>query len=79
MERISLRKTVTASAVMVGIAIAGAGSAHAAPSESSAGGAHVEQSQTNGSTAIRTSPSTRAEVWTFGPHVSPVMVWLVAD
>jgi hypothetical protein len=41
----------------------------AAPAGDSTGGAHVEHTRTAGSTAIRTSPRTIAEVATVSPHL----------
>jgi hypothetical protein len=43
------------------------------------GGANAARTQTNGSTALHTSPATIAEQRQYGPQVSPDMVWLVAD
>lgn len=87
MMRGRLWKAVTLGAAAAGMAVCGAGTAQAtAPSVSAGstqtandGGANSVRTQTKGSTAIHTSPRTTAEIWTFGPNVSPVMVWLVAD
>lgn len=43
------------------------------------GGAKAERTETNGSTALHTSPSTVVEQRRNGPQVSPDMVWLIAD
>ncbi len=43
------------------------------------GGATAARTETNGSTALHTSPATVAEQRQYGPQVSPNMIWLVAD
>lgn len=43
------------------------------------GGANAQRTETNGSTALHTSPATTVERRQYGPQVSPNMVWLLAD
>ncbi len=44
-----------------------------------AGGANAARTETNGSTALHTTPATIAEHQQYGPQVSRDMVWLLAD
>lgn len=82
---------LAAAAAAAGVSFFGVATAEAAPppppaavtgteTDCTTGGAKATRCQTNGSTALRTSPApTAAGQRTYGPYVSPDMVWIVAD
>lgn len=80
---------IAVAAAIAGMSYFGVATAQAAPpppaglsgttSDCTTGGAKAKRCETNGSTALHTSPATIAEHRLYGPSISPDMVWLVAD
>ncbi len=80
---------IAVAAAIAGMSYLGVATAQAAPqqpagvtgttSDCSTGGANAERCETNGSTALRTSPANVGEQRVYGPFISPDMVWIVAD
>ncbi|AQT78684.1 hypothetical protein B1R94_04630 [Mycolicibacterium litorale] len=82
-------KVLAVGVAMAGLSFLGITTAEAAPApagitgttqDCTSGGADATRCQTNGSTAIKTSPSpVRGGPGRYGPYISPDQVWLVAD
>lgn len=89
MTSAALWKSLTVGATMAAFSFFGVATAQAAPppppvqtgsvQDCTGGGANADRCETNGSTAIRTSPRTVTEQRVYGPYVSRDRIWIVAD